>query len=60
MPSTLILNTYTETEIDSQLTNNTTITYLQGNYMTSISIATTLMHNYATIILLGDNFYDKT
>ena len=28
--------------------------------MTSISIAETLMNNYATITLLGDNFYNTT
>ena len=28
--------------------------------MTSISITETLMNNYATITLLGDNFYNKT
>ena len=27
--------------------------------MTSIAIAETLMNNYATIALPGDNFYDK-
>ena len=27
--------------------------------MTSISITNTLMSNYATIALLGDNFYNK-
>ena len=57
--STLALNTYTKTEIDTQLTDYTTNAYLQGNYMTSISIAEPLMKNYATITLLGDNFYDK-
>ena len=53
--STLLSNTYTKTKIDSQLTDYTTITYLQGNYMTPISITETLMYNYATITLLGDN-----
>ena len=46
--------------MDSQLTDYTAITYLQGNYMTSVSITETLMTNYATITLLGDSVYDKT
>ena len=33
---TVILNTYTKTEIETQLTDYTTITYLQGNYMTPV------------------------
>ena len=57
--STLILNTYTKTETDSQLPDYTTITYLQGNYMTSISTTETLMNNYATITLLGNIFMIK-
>ena len=36
--STLILNTFTKTEIGSQLTDYTALTYLQGNYLTPISI----------------------
>ena len=55
---TLILNTYIKKEIGSQLTGYPTITYLQCNYMTPIPITETLMNNYATITLLGDNFYD--
>ena len=57
--STLILNTYTKTEIDTQLTDYTSITYLQDNYMTTLSITEALMNNYASITLLVDNFYDK-
>ena len=57
--STLILNTYTKTKIDSQLTDYTTITYLQGNYMPTLSITETLMNNYATITFLVDIFYGK-
>ena len=57
---TLIINTYTKTDFDTQLPDCTTITYLQDNYMTSISITETLMNNYATITLLGDSFYNKT
>ena len=57
--STLILNTYTKTESDSQLTDYTAITYLQGNYMTALSITEALMNNYASITLLGNSFYDK-
>ena len=51
---------YTKTEIDSQLTGYTTITYLQGNYMTTLSITGTTMNTYATITFLVDNFYPKT
>ena len=50
---------YTKTEIDSQLTDYTTITYLQGNYMTTLSITETLMNNCATITLLVANFYNE-
>ena len=57
--STLILNTYTKTEVDTQLTDYTSITYLQDNYMTTLSITETLVNNYASISLLGCNFYDK-
>ena len=55
-----LVDSYTKTEIYTQLTDYTTITYLQGSYMTSISIAETLMNNYATITLLDDYFDDKT
>ena len=57
--SVLILDTYTKAEIDSQLADYTTITYLQGNYMTSISIAETSMNNYATITFLTIAFTIK-
>ena len=56
---TLILNTYTKTEIDTQLTDYATISYLQSNYMTTLSITEALMNNYASISLLDGNFYDK-
>ena len=39
--STLVLNTYTETEVDTQLTDYATISYLQGNCMTALSITGT-------------------
>ena len=55
----LILNAYTQTEIDSQLTDYTKIAYLQGNHMTTLLITETLVNNYASIPLLDDNFYDK-
>ena len=38
---TLILNTYTKTEIDTQLTDYATISYLQSNYMTTLPITET-------------------
>ena len=48
----------TKAEIGTQLTGYVAITYLQANYMTSISITETLMNNYASITILVDNFYD--
>ena len=47
--STLILNTYIKTEVDTQLTD----------YMTTLSITKALINNYASLTLLGDNFYDR-
>ena len=58
--SALILNTYTKSEIDTQLTAYATISHLQRNYMTTLSITETLMNNYASIPFLVDSFYDKT
>ena len=49
----LILNTYTKTESDTQLTDYATILYLQGSYMTTLSITETL-NTYASITLLVD------
>ena len=54
-----LVDYYTKTEIDSQLTCYTTVTYLQGNYMTALSITEALMNNYATITFTVDNFYSK-
>ena len=51
---------YTKTEVDTQLTDNTTIRYLQGNYMTTLAITGTLMNNYATITLIICSLYSKT
>ena len=51
---------YTKAEIDSQLTDYTTITHLQGNHMTTLSITEALMNSYAAITFLVDNFYSKT
>ena len=71
--SALILNTYTETEvealisniiltyyytkteIDTTLSDYSTVSYLQGSYMTTLAITKALMNNYATISLLNDN-----
>ena len=39
--SALILNSYTKTENDTALSDYSTISYLQGNYMTSLSIRNT-------------------
>ena len=58
--SALILNTYTKTEIDTQLTDYTSITYLQDNYMTTLALTEALTNNYASIALLDANFYDET
>ena len=55
----LVLNTYTKTEIDTQLADYATISYLQGNYVTALSITGTLMSNYASITLLIGNSYDQ-
>ena len=51
---------YTKTEVDTQLPGYATITYLQCNYMISISITETLMNNYASITFLVGNSYDRT
>ena len=51
---------YTKTEIDTTLSGYSTITYLQGNYMTTLAITETLMNNYATITFIVDNFHSKT
>ena len=52
-----LVDYYTKTEIDTQLSDYATTTYLQSNYMTSISITGTLMNNYASIALLVSNFF---
>ena len=51
---------YTKAEIDTPLSDYSTVSYLQGNYMTSLLITQTSMNNYASITLLNDNFYPKT
>ena len=48
---------YNKTEIDTTLSDHSTISYLQGNYMTTLAITGTLMNNYATIAFTVDNFY---
>ena len=50
---------YTKTEVDTQLTDYTTIAYLHGNYMTTLSITEALMNNYAAIALLVEKIYSK-
>ena len=40
------------TEIDTQLTDYATISYLQDSYMTTLSITEAWMNNYASITLL--------
>ena len=51
---------YTKTEIDTTLSDYSTISVLQGNYMTTLAITETLMNNYATIAFIIDNFDSKT
>ena len=51
---------YTKTEDDSSLSGYSTITYLQDNCMTSLSITQTPMNNYASVTFIVGNFYDKT
>ena len=55
--SAAILNTYTKTEIDTTPSDYSTISYLQGSYMTSLSITQALMNNYASVTFIIDNFY---
>ena len=43
--SALILNIYTKTEIDTPLSDYSTVTYLQDDYMTSRLITQALMNN---------------
>ena len=50
----------TKTEIDTTLSDYSTISYLQCNYMTSLLITQTSMNNYAGITFIIDNFYSKT
>ena len=51
---------YTKTEIGTTLGDYSTISYLQGNCMTTLAITETLMNNYAAIAFIIDNFYLKT
>ena len=51
---------YTKAEIDTTLSDYSTISHLQGNCMTSLLITQTLMNNYASITFIIDNFYSKT
>ena len=52
-----LVDSYTKAETDSQLTGYTTIAYLQGSYMTTLSITEALMNNYATVTFIVDSFY---
>ena len=51
---------YTQAEIDTSLSDYSTISDLQGNYMTPLLITQALMNNYAGITFTTDNFYSKT
>ena len=55
-----LVDYYTKTQVDTQLTDYTTITYSQGNYMTTLSITETLINNYATKAFIVAYFYPKT
>ena len=49
--------------LNQKLIRNSQITqqlYLQGSYMTTLSVTGTLMNNYAAMTLLVDNFCSKT
>ena len=58
--NTNLTNCHTKAEIDTPLSDYSTISYPQGSYMTSLLIAQALMNNYAGITLLNGNFYTKT
>ena len=49
MPNINLTDYYTKTEIDTSLSDYSTISILQGNYMTSLLITQALMNNYASI-----------
>ena len=51
---------YTKTEIDTTLSDYSTTSYLQGNYMTTLAITGSWLNNYATITFIIDNFHPKT
>ena len=57
--SNINLTDYYKTEIDTALSDYSTISHLQGNYMTSLLITQALMNNYAGIARIIDNFYSK-
>ena len=54
-----LVDYYTKTEIDPQLTDYTTITYLQGNYMTTLSITEAVMNKFATVTFLLITFIQE-
>ena len=60
IPDINLVDYYTKAEVDTQLPYYATVTYLQDNYMTTLAVTETLMNKYASISLLGGNFYDKT
>ena len=51
LPNTNLTDYYTKAEIDTSLSDYSTISYLQSNYMTSLLIAQALMNNYASMSL---------
>ena len=55
-----LVDYYTKTEVDTQLTDYTTVIYLQGNYTTSLLITQALMNNYASVAVINTNHYSKT
>ena len=56
----ILTDYYTKNEFGTTLSDYSTISYSQGNYMTSLLITQTLMNNYASITFTIDNFYSKT
>ena len=59
IPNMNLIDYYTKTEIDTSLSDYSTISHFQDNYMTSLSITQALMNNYASITFIIDNFYSK-
>ena len=55
----ILTDSYMKTGIDTTRSDYSTISYAQGNYMTSLLMAQALMNNYASVSLLNDNLLFK-